>query len=348
MGCSSGRSTIGSARACCSPAARPSAYPTGLPSSAPTQRAATRFPASSSPARPHRVPCLATPTSSAVRDSSRTCSIAGSSTGSLGRPSPPTTGSWPMWTPCSPSVSPDDWPLRTWIPRCGCCRSSTTRSTRWSCWAPKGPTSCSIRAPSTARSARQWRFSAMGCHAARPSVTATSPSTSTPMSTTRTATSTRSSAAWSCWWSCCVPPPGDGGGMLADQTTIVVASEMARTPWRNVKNGRDHWPYTSLLLIGAGIRGGQQVGGYNDLMDGVATDLRSGAPSPSGVVITPSNLGATLLTLAGIEPELWCAWIRPAPRRPSVATATATTRQTPPASRCRGRHRVQRHVRPGP
>ncbi len=99
--------------------------------------------------------------------------------------------------------------------------------------------------------------------------------------------------------------PGGGGGSLADETTIVVASEMGRTPWRNDMDGRDHWPFTSCMLIGAGVRGGQSIGGFSELFDGLALDLDTGEASTQGVPLTPAHLGATLLTLAGIDLEKW-------------------------------------------
>lgn len=51
-----------------------------------------------------------------------------------------------------------------------------------------------------------------------------------------------------------------GRGLL-DETLVVLATEMGRTPTINQNNGRDHWPQTfSCLLAGGGIRGGQTYG----------------------------------------------------------------------------------------
>jgi hypothetical protein len=49
--------------------------------------------------------------------------------------------------------------------------------------------------------------------------------------------------------------PGNSAVTLADETLVVVLSEMARTPNLNATNGKDHWPHTSALLIGPGITG---------------------------------------------------------------------------------------------
>lgn len=96
--------------------------------------------------------------------------------------------------------------------------------------------------------------------------------------------------------------PGPGGGSLLDETTVVVFSEMGRTPQENSTGGRDHWMYTSLLLLGSGVRGEQQVGGYDPYLAGLPVDPGSGQADPGGVLVTPDAVGATLLTLAGVDP----------------------------------------------
>ena len=47
---------------------------------------------------------------------------------------------------------------------------------------------------------------------------------------------------------------------LADRLVIVMQSEMGRTPWYNETGGKDHWSVTSMMAMGAGIRGGRVVG----------------------------------------------------------------------------------------
>ena len=39
-----------------------------------------------------------------------------------------------------------------------------------------------------------------------------------------------------------------------DELTVVVLSEMTRTPKFNVSGGKDPWPYTSALLLGHGLQ----------------------------------------------------------------------------------------------
>lgn len=97
--------------------------------------------------------------------------------------------------------------------------------------------------------------------------------------------------------------PGPAGGSLADETVVVVLSELARTPTLNASNGRDHWPCTSALILGPGVRGGQAVGAYNAQLYGQPVDLASGEASESGTWLGPEHLGATLLALADIDPR---------------------------------------------
>ncbi len=96
--------------------------------------------------------------------------------------------------------------------------------------------------------------------------------------------------------------PGPNGGVLADDTIVVVTSEMARTPAFNGTGGRDHWPYTSMMLIGPGIVGDRVYGGFSPLYTGVGVGL-GGAPDPAIPGISAESLGATLLTLGDVDPR---------------------------------------------
>jgi uncharacterized protein (DUF1501 family) len=96
--------------------------------------------------------------------------------------------------------------------------------------------------------------------------------------------------------------PSASGGRLADETVVVIVSEMGRTPQLNPGNGRDHWTFTSAMVIGAGVRGGQVVGGFDDSGFGAATDFASGEVLSDGPGITAANFGATLLALGDVDP----------------------------------------------
>ena len=93
-----------------------------------------------------------------------------------------------------------------------------------------------------------------------------------------------------------------GGATLADETVVVVWSEMGRGPVLNSARGKDHWTFTSAMLIGPGVRGGAVIGGYDTSFVGRPLDLTTGELRDDGVRATAENLGATLLALADVDP----------------------------------------------
>lgn len=93
---------------------------------------------------------------------------------------------------------------------------------------------------------------------------------------------------------------GQSGNPLRDEVTIVVFSEMGRHP-QLTGGGRAHWTFTSAMLIGSGIRGGQVIGRINDNYEGEAVDVATGQVSESGEGLLPGHIGATLLELAGVD-----------------------------------------------
>ena len=66
------------------------------------------------------------------------------------------------------------------------------------------------------------------------------------------------------------------GQRLLDNTTVVVCSEMGRTAGLNATNGKDHWPFTSLMVLGAGITGNRVLGGLDQNYQGQKIDLQTG------------------------------------------------------------------------
>jgi hypothetical protein len=94
---------------------------------------------------------------------------------------------------------------------------------------------------------------------------------------------------------------GSGGGRLSDEVTVVLMSEMGRFPQENARGGKEHWTYTSALLIGSGVQGGQTIGGYDSYCFGQKVNLATGSVSDNGVSLLPGHFGATLLHLADIE-----------------------------------------------
>ena len=96
--------------------------------------------------------------------------------------------------------------------------------------------------------------------------------------------------------------PGETTPTLLEETVVVVFSEMGRTPQLNTADGKDHWPYTSVLLVGAGLAGGRVIGGLDSNYYGLPLDPVTGEASDDGNVPGVTDLGATLLALADVDP----------------------------------------------
>jgi len=93
--------------------------------------------------------------------------------------------------------------------------------------------------------------------------------------------------------------PGEVAPLLVDETVVVVMSEMGRTPRLNASQGRDHWPYTSVMMVGPGIAGSRMIGGFDGRYHGLRIDPGTGESNPSGNLLTAGVVGATLVQLAG-------------------------------------------------
>jgi hypothetical protein len=85
----------------------------------------------------------------------------------------------------------------------------------------------------------------------------------------------------------------DGRGLL-DGTLVVWMGDMGRTPRINGGAGRDHWSFCySILMAGAGIRGGQVHG---------SSDRTASYPSTNPV--DPADVAATIYHCLGIDPRI--------------------------------------------
>ncbi|GDX83899.1 hypothetical protein LBMAG42_57100 [Deltaproteobacteria bacterium] len=96
--------------------------------------------------------------------------------------------------------------------------------------------------------------------------------------------------------------PGTTQPTLADETVVIVLSEMGRTPMLNAFLGKDHWPYTSAMVFGDGVVGGRNIGGWDENWYGRTVDPASGELCDDGAVLSSESLGATLFTLADLDP----------------------------------------------
>jgi hypothetical protein len=90
---------------------------------------------------------------------------------------------------------------------------------------------------------------------------------------------------------------------LLERTTVLVLSEMGRTPKLNVTRGKDHWPVTSALVFGAGVRGNRVVGATDDALGARSIDLTTGLPARDGKQLQTANLAAAVLRIVGVDPS---------------------------------------------
>jgi len=105
--------------------------------------------------------------------------------------------------------------------------------------------------------------------------------------------------------------PGSHSTTLAEETIVVVQSEMGRTPQLNATNGKDHWPYTSLMMLGPGLTTDRTVGSYDDSYVGDLVDLDTAEANASGRTLSAEAVGAALLALADIDPAAHIAGADP-------------------------------------
>jgi uncharacterized protein (DUF1501 family) len=88
---------------------------------------------------------------------------------------------------------------------------------------------------------------------------------------------------------------------IADQLVVAIGSDFARTPWYNATNGKDHWSVTSMMLMGAGIRGGRVIGATDENQLPVLVNPSTLQADPEGIRLTPGHVHSALRRLAGIE-----------------------------------------------
>jgi hypothetical protein len=102
-----------------------------------------------------------------------------------------------------------------------------------------------------------------------------------------------------------VRPGTTPGSKMIDETVVVVLSEMTRTPKKNAQGGKDHWPYTSALVIGGGVVPGKSFGATDDALTSRPIDLSTGLAATGGITFETSHFVATVLALCGVDPSAY-------------------------------------------
>lgn len=97
-------------------------------------------------------------------------------------------------------------------------------------------------------------------------------------------------------------PGQQTGTTMLDDTVVLAISEMGRTPRLNTNPlvGKDHWPVTTAMVIGGGIRAGA-YGGTSATGEALLVDLDTGATG-AGRNLEPRHFAAGVLAACGIDP----------------------------------------------
>jgi hypothetical protein len=98
---------------------------------------------------------------------------------------------------------------------------------------------------------------------------------------------------------------------LLEETLVVVVSDMARIPFINYDDGKDHWPHTSMLLFGGGLNGGRVYGGTDDTLESSSVDLATGEVFAKGQQLKYDHVCAGILTACDIDPGEWLPNVEP-------------------------------------
>jgi uncharacterized protein (DUF1501 family) len=92
------------------------------------------------------------------------------------------------------------------------------------------------------------------------------------------------------------------GTKMIDDTVVVCFSEFSRTPKLNSNKGKDHWPVTSAVVMGAGVKGGHAFGATTADVQAQTINLSTGAVDPNGITLLSQNFVAGVLQLCGVDP----------------------------------------------
>ena len=97
-------------------------------------------------------------------------------------------------------------------------------------------------------------------------------------------------------------PGRTAGSTMLDDTVVVCYSEFSRTPKLNAVLGKDHWPVTSALVIGGGIKGGRAYGASTAAVEPELVSFTTGDRSATGMTLMSNHFCAGVLKACGIDP----------------------------------------------
>jgi len=91
---------------------------------------------------------------------------------------------------------------------------------------------------------------------------------------------------------------------LQSKVTVLVGFDFGRTPFYNSNRGKDHWNVTSMMAMGAGIRGNRVIGATDDNFEARAVNSQSLQVDNNGIILTPEHIYVALRDLAGVPKNL--------------------------------------------
>jgi hypothetical protein len=93
-------------------------------------------------------------------------------------------------------------------------------------------------------------------------------------------------------------------GRLADNTLLIVNSELGRFPRLNDLAGKDHFPVAPFMMFGPSMNAGKVFGATNRRMEAIPLSPRTGRPvGAGGHTLRLDDIGTTVLHIAGLDPE---------------------------------------------
>ena len=88
---------------------------------------------------------------------------------------------------------------------------------------------------------------------------------------------------------------------LEEKVVIFVSSDFGRTPGYNSGNGKDHWPITSMMLMGGGIRGNRVIGHTTHGHRAIPVNPETFEQDEDGIVLTPAHVHRALREKFGLN-----------------------------------------------
>jgi len=100
---------------------------------------------------------------------------------------------------------------------------------------------------------------------------------------------------------------------IADKVAVVMGSDFGRTPGYNGGNGKDHWPISSMMMMGPGIPGNRVIGGTDDrhgplLVDPTTLAVQGPPDTSQGTRLGIEHVHRALRSLAGVPDSFKAAF----------------------------------------